>query len=236
MKGQTFVWPFLFPVTLRLPKAENNVERAGSRLRLPSEQTPMTVRTAANEQILTWMADIPEREVSDGVADISALATEYAALLFRVAFSVLRNASDAEDAVQETFLRVMKHRSRLGRIQDKKVWLARVAWNVAIDRKRRLRAVPEHNEAEELLRNYPAEGHDADARMRDAESCVRILRMMEKLPRKEGEVLRLSAMEELSTAEIAAVLGTTESSVRARLFRARHRLRERMESDGRRGE
>ncbi|HEY0785538.1 MAG TPA: sigma factor-like helix-turn-helix DNA-binding protein, partial [Acidobacteriaceae bacterium] len=57
-----------------------------------------------------------------------------------------------------------------------------------------------------------------------AESVRRILNRMDALPRKEREALLLSAVEELSTAEIAAVLSTSESSIRSRLFRARHAL------------
>jgi RNA polymerase sigma-70 factor, ECF subfamily len=51
---------------------------------------------------------------------------------------------------------------------------------------------------------------------------------MERLPRREREALLLSAMDELSTAEIGLVLGKSESSVRSLLFRARAHLRERL--------
>jgi len=51
---------------------------------------------------------------------------------------------------------------------------------------------------------------------------------MEKLPKQERQALLLSAMDELSTAEVGAVLGKSESSVRSLLFRARAHLRERL--------
>src|SRR5215813_5932625 len=75
---------------------------------------------------------------SDAVAamtesrSIEALVREHGTLVFRVAFSVLRNRHDAEDAAQETFLRLM--RQDLGRIEEPRLWLARVAWRVATDR------------------------------------------------------------------------------------------------------
>ena len=53
-----------------------------------------------------------------------------------------------------------------------------------------------------------------------------MLACVERLPAKEREVLLLSAFEELSSVEIAAVLGITESSVRSRLFRARNLMAE----------
>jgi len=196
----------------------------------------MNAKAAMHEQTLSWtMGSAITHNSTDALEQISAFATEHSALLFRVAFSVLRNASDAEDVVQETFLRVLKHQKKLAAIESPRVWLVRIAWNLALDRKRRLRSMPVLAEAEEILLQYPSAEASAESSLGAAEGCVRILRMMEKLPRKEREVLRLSAMEELGTAEIAAVLQTTESSVRSCLFRARQRLRERLEKqEGRR--
>jgi len=56
-----------------------------------------------------------------------------------------------------------------------------------------------------------------------------MLQLVDSLPPKEREVLVLSAFEELSSVEIAEVLGVTESSVRSRLFRARNIMAERLE-------
>ena len=193
----------------------------------------MDVRTATNEQTLTWTVGLSERDAENALWEISALATEHSALLFRMAFSILRNASDAEDVVQETFLRVLKHQRKLATIENPRVWLVRIAWNLALDRKRRSHTMPMVEEAKEILRHHISAEATAEVTFGAAESCVRVLRMMDKLPRKEREVLRLSAIDELGTAEIAAILQTTESSVRSCLFRARQRLRERLETEER---
>jgi RNA polymerase sigma-70 factor (ECF subfamily) len=198
----------------------------------------MDVRTATNEQILTWTlgrsVGQSECDAANTLVEISSLATEYSALLFRVAFSILRHASDAEDVVQETFLRVLKHQKKLASVENHRVWLVRIAWNLALDRKRRLRATPVVEEAEEILTNRASDDSSAEITLDAAQGCARILRMIDSLPRKEQEVLRLSAIEELGTPEIAAILKTTESSVRSCLFRARQRLRERLEREERR--
>lgn len=193
----------------------------------------MDARAATNEPMLTWPGRTSERDATDALLEISSLATEHSALLFRVAFSLLRNASDAEDAVQDAFLRVLKHRKQLAVVENPRVWLVRIVLNLALDRKRRLRTMPLVEEAEELLRNFASPEIPAVEALHEAESCARILRLMDTLPRKEREVLQLSAIEELSTKEIADVLKTTESSVRSCLFRARQHLRERLE--GRKG-
>jgi RNA polymerase sigma-70 factor (ECF subfamily) len=158
--------------------------------------------------------------------DLAALVEAYSSLLFRVAHSVLRSRAEAEDVVQDVFVRVLEHRRSLTAVRDMRVWLVRVAWNLAIDRRRRIR--PEQFDegfAESLVaRNLPA-----DEALHEAWRLKSVLREWERLPRAERNVLMLSVVEELGTGEMAEVLGRSESAVRALLFRARTRLRERLE-------
>lgn len=159
---------------------------------------------------------------------LAALVEQYASTLYRVAYSVLRQAEDAEDAVQETFLRVLKHSDQLGEVRDHRVWLIRIVWNIVLDRKRRSKTRPETDDVAELARVLPAEGMTAEERAAAAQHHAHVLAMVEALPGKEREVLALSAFDELSSVEIAGVLGITESSVRSRLFRARNLMAEKM--------
>ena len=78
-------------------------------------------------------------EGSRSEVDLAALVETYSSLLFRVAHSVLRSRSEAEDVVQDVFVRVLEHRGSLPVIRDMRVWLVRIAWNLAIDRRRRIR-------------------------------------------------------------------------------------------------
>lgn len=174
-----------------------------------------------------WM-EIPDsaavdqaRNHADEVA-LAALVDQYAGALYRVAFSVLRNPADAEDAVQEAFLRVLRHRDTLGEVRDHRVWLIRIVWNIVLDRKRRAKTRPETDDVEELARVLPSAGLSAEQVAAAAQHHAHVLACVDQLPAKEREVLQLSAFEELSSVEIAAVLGITESSVRSRLFRARN--------------
>lgn len=153
---------------------------------------------------------------------LAALVTEYAPTLYRVAFSVLRNPSDAEDAVQEAFLRVLRHRGMLGEVRDHRVWLIRIVWNIVLDRKRRAKTRPETDDVADLARVLPSKGLSAEQIATAAQHHAHVLGCVEQLPAKEREVLLLSAFDELTSVEIATVLGITESSVRSRLFRARN--------------
>jgi RNA polymerase sigma-70 factor (ECF subfamily) len=155
---------------------------------------------------------------------IAALVDQYAGTLYRVAYSVLRNSADAEDAVQETYLRVLRHRDSLHDVRDARVWLIRIVWNVVLDRKRRAKTRPETDDIADLARLLPASGLSADERVAAAQYHQTVLHAVSQLPEKEQRVLILSAFEELSSVEIAHVLGTTESTVRSRLFRARNLL------------
>jgi RNA polymerase sigma-70 factor (ECF subfamily) len=153
---------------------------------------------------------------------LAALVSQYAGTLYRVAYSVVRNASDAEDAVQEAFLRVLRHRDTLNEVRDQRVWLIRIVWNIVLDRKRRSKTRPETDDVAELARVLPAGGLNAEERAAAAQHHAHVLACVEQLPAKERQVLMLSAFEELSSVEIASVVGITESSVRSRLFRARN--------------
>jgi RNA polymerase sigma-70 factor (ECF subfamily) len=184
---------------------------------------------ASQTLVPAWM-EIVESPVHDEARAqeeaLEALVDQYATTLYRVAFSVLRNQSDAEDAVQEAFLRVLRHRETLGEIRDHRVWLIRIVWNIVLDRKRRAKTRPETDDITEVARVLPANGLTAEQRAAAAQHHAHVLACVGKLPAREREVMMLSAFEELSSVEIASVLEVTESSVRSRLFRARNLLAE----------
>jgi RNA polymerase sigma-70 factor (ECF subfamily) len=174
-----------------------------------------------------WM-DNPTSAVNDEArqraedAALAALVDQYAGALYRVAFSVLRNQADAEDAVQEAFVRVLRHRDTLGEVRDHRVWLIRIVWNIVLDRKRRAKTRPETDDVADLARVLPMKGLSAEEHAAAAQHHAHVLACVDQLPAKERQVMTLSAFEELSSVEIAAVLEISESSVRSRLFRARN--------------
>ena len=175
---------------------------------------------SAGQAVFSGWMEIADKAVYDEARKhaeeqaLAGLVSQFAGTLYRVAYSVLRNSADAEDAVQEAFVRVLRHRETLAEVRDQRVWLIRIVWNVVLDRKRRMKT--------ELARVLPAGGLTAEERAAAAQHHARVLACVEQLPAKERQVLMLSAFEELTSVEIASVLGITESSVRSRLFRARN--------------
>jgi RNA polymerase sigma-70 factor, ECF subfamily len=157
--------------------------------------------------------------------DLAELVETYSPVLFRVVHSVLRSRAEAEDAVQDVFVRVLEHRRTLATVRNVRVWLIRIAWNLALDRRRRIR--PDQFD-EGFADGLVAKNLPVDEALNEARQIRAVLRELERLPRAERDVLLLAAIEELGTAEMAEVLGRSESAVRALLFRARTRLRERL--------
>lgn len=154
---------------------------------------------------------------------------EHARLVYRIAYSVLRNHHDAEDATQETFARVLRYRRRLEGVDDPKTWLARIAWRVAVNRGRKYSAVSVDETEMQIAgiqpRSLLASAEETTLRV---EMAALLTSLIAGLPEPLRDTLRLSTVEELSASEIAEVLEISESSVRSRLFRARQILKDKL--------
>jgi len=162
---------------------------------------------------------------------VEALVADHSRMVFRIAYSILRNHHDAEDAAQECFLRVWKHKDRLHEISNAKTWLARVAWTTALDKRRSGRKILSLNDAEagtELMELLSDSTPAADEQFEDRQKQQLLQRLIAGLPEELGQTLELSTVEELNSAEIAEVMKIPEGSVRTRLFRARKQLKEKL--------
>ena len=158
------------------------------------------------------------------------LVRQHARLVYRIAYAVLRHHHDAEDATQETFLRVLRYSRKLAGVEDHKTWLARIAWRVAIDRNRQLgrkREMPLYD-PEQPLPEVASSDAAADDALHGAQVSDVLERMIASLPEKLRQPLILSTIEEMSPREAAATLGINEAAVRSRVFRARQILREKL--------
>lgn len=168
--------------------------------------------------------------ISAGDDPVEAMVAEYAGMVFRIAYSILRHRDDAEDAVQECFLRVIKFRKRLALVRNPKTWLARIAWTAALDRRaaRATRSANQHPLDEEILEQMPAKTIAMDEALADRELQELLECLIDALPEEIRHPLKLSTVHELNSAEIAEILGIPESSVRTRLLRARRLLKEKL--------
>jgi RNA polymerase sigma-70 factor (ECF subfamily) len=151
---------------------------------------------------------------------------EHARLVYRIAYSVLRNPSDAEDATQEVFLRVLRYGKKMSGIDDQKAWLARIAWRVAVDRRKSMAKLA--GGTQEAGETLVAPGHAADRVLLEQERSATLERLISALPGPLRDALVLSTLEEIAPREVAVMLGISEAAVRSRSFRAREILRDRL--------
>ena len=168
-------------------------------------------KTAAGE----W-ADLLRREaVSETEAAFALLVERQSRFVFRVAYAVLRNAEDAEDVVQETFLKLFRTRAWT-QMQDERRFLARMTWRLAVGRVRP-KAFIHESEPNEIISNERSPETAAIL----TERRRTIHRLIDALPEKLRRPLALSSIEEMTAPEIAAVMKLPEGTVRRRLMEAR---------------
>ena len=134
--------------------------------------------------------------------EFAGLVERQARFMFRVAYSLLRNVQDAEDAVQEAFLKLYRGEA-WRRMENEKAFLARTVWRVAQDRAPRGMdrmadvAEIEIADGEESPEDWAA-GGDERALLRQ---------MIARLPEELRQALLLSSVEEMTSGEVAAVMG-----------------------------
>jgi RNA polymerase sigma-70 factor (ECF subfamily) len=185
----------------------------------------------AGDAILSGAATVGRSEYERSQEEmLEALVQEHSRLVYRIAYAVLRRHHDAEDATQETFMRVLRYRSKLAAVEVPKTWLARIAWRVAVDRSRQRDRTREIalEDPEKPLPEVVSSETPADESVQGVEVSAVLERMIAALPEKLREPLILSTVEEMSPRDVAATLGINEAAVRSRVFRARQILREKL--------
>jgi RNA polymerase sigma-70 factor (ECF subfamily) len=152
-------------------------------------------------------------------AQFADIVNRHARFVFQVAYSVLRNSHDAEDAVQEVFLKVYRGR-RWASVENERAFLARAAWRAAVDRAPKRGA--------ELPPEIAAPGENPEQAAISADRAALVARLIDALPEELRRPLALSTVEEMTSPEIAAVMDIPEATVRGRLLRARQILKEKL--------
>lgn len=157
---------------------------------------------------------------------------------------LLRNDSDAHDALQEAFLSAFKAIGRFQGGSQLSTWLHKIALNAALQRLRTRKRLAEDS-IEELLPSFLEDGHHArhpsewmapaDVLLERREVRELVRAEIDRLPEDYRTVLLLRDIEALDTAEVAQLLGMTENLVKVRLHRARQALRALLEPHFQRG-
>jgi RNA polymerase sigma-70 factor, ECF subfamily len=162
------------------------------------------------------------------------MVARQARFMFQVAFGLLRNRQDAEDAVQEAFLKLYRGQA-WRRMENEKGFLARTVWRVALDHlpkaAERMVDVAEMqlaaNGASGLTSQANRASRSPEQSAVDEDERAVLRRLIDGLPEDLRRPLVLSSVEEMTSREVAEVMGIPEGTVRTRVMRARTELRRR---------
>ncbi len=139
---------------------------------------------------------------------------------YRVAFYILEDEAEAEDAVQELFLKLWSGRDALDGIRNPKGYGIRVLRNLCLDRIRRSRKM----ETPAVLPEPEWPGRQDEA-VDEKERLAKVLDAIKSLPDRQREVLTLRTLDGLSYEEIAERTGMNQLTLRVVLSQARRRIR-----------
>ncbi len=143
---------------------------------------------------------------------------EYGNMVLRLAYSYVHNMADAEDILQETLIKVLEAEPSFENAAHEKAYILRAAANASKNHLSRSRL----HQTDELSEELAAE---------DRADLSFVWEAVKSLPETAGAVLHLYYYEGCKTAEIAQILGRSESTVRSDLKRGRERLREMLKEE-----
>ena len=195
----------------------------------------MPHRTETSDEQLVVLA----QEGSE--AAFNELVDRHTSVVYRIAFSMTGAASEAEEIVQETFIKVFKHLDRYSPEKASfKTWLLAIARNQSINTfkslKRRAAMIfidkaGQENEGIPEEERYGANDTTAESLLQRKQEMSRVDKAMSKLPERQRTALTLKAVENLSYSEIGTIMKASASSVESLIFRARKRLIELLDTD-----
>jgi RNA polymerase sigma-70 factor (ECF subfamily) len=162
------------------------------------------------------------RAIAGDLSAFDLLVERYQRAVYNLAYRMLGNAADAEDAAQETFLRAFASLSSYQATRKFGTWLLSITSHWCIDRLRRRKVISLEFLQDISLVGGLSEGPEAEVMAREHEREVH--RWLEMLPEAYRLIIVLRYWHDLSYNEIADVTGLPLSTVRMRLFRARRLL------------
>lgn len=166
-------------------------------------------------------------------AEFARIVEEYSPMIYRLGLKMLNNPQDAEDILQETFIKAYKHIHKFDGRSSVSTWLYRIATNEALMSLRKKRPDIISFDMPSIYESEPQEPLQIvdwcclpEDEYLTAEGRLRLDQAAERLPESLRIVFVLRDIEGLSTRETAEVLNISEMAVKTRLSRARLRLRE----------
>jgi RNA polymerase sigma-70 factor (ECF subfamily) len=165
----------------------------------------------------------------------SEIYDRYSARIYNFAFRFLRNSEAAEDAVQEVFVKMLKHANQFHGDAKLSTWLFSITANWCRDYLRK--AENKSKDGDEVLVTLPTSPELSPERNLERRENERMIqRALASLTAEQREAILLSRYQGLSYAEIAQIAGCSEGAVKTRVFRAMETLKKALSGDARGGD
>lgn len=149
--------------------------------------------------------------------NVEKIVRKYADLVYRVAFTILKNKSDAEDIFQDVFMKVCTENIKFMNEEHEKAWFIKVTKNKCLDFLKKSC----NKNREELDENL----------VKEEKSNQYVVEEVMKLPEKYRIVIYLFYFEGYKISEIAGILDTNESTIKSQLVKARELLKESLKEE-----
>lgn len=160
----------------------------------------------------------------------SEIYDRYSARIYNFAFRFLKNSEAAEDAVQEVFVKMLKHANQFHGDAKLSTWLFSITANWCRDHLRKADNKPK--ESEEVLLTLPSTSElSPERKLEQKQDQQRVQRALALLTAEQREAILLSRYQGLSYAEIAQISGCSEGAVKTRVFRAMETLKKALTGD-----
>jgi RNA polymerase sigma-70 factor (ECF subfamily) len=172
--------------------------------------------------------EVVERVLSGDTALYEVVMRRYNTRLYRVARSILKNDGEAEDVMQDAYVRAFQH---LGQFEGRakfSTWLTRIAVHEALARAHKAKRFEDWDDMNESMQNeigVTPQTSNPESETASVEMSKILEQAIENLPEAYRAVVMMRDVEDMSTAETAECLSLTEENVKVRLHRAHGMLR-----------
>lgn len=162
---------------------------------------------------------IIDKVLAGAQAAYAGLVEKHKRYVFTIAFRILQNRAEAEEAAQDAFVKAYHHLAGFNRQSKFSTWLYRIVFNTAISYKRKNKPV-----FQDIGKTVIAHGQEADGMLEKKDKRVYLERAMANLSEADRTALSLFYLEEFSLEEIASITGIQVNTLKVRIHRARQRL------------
>lgn len=159
-------------------------------------------------------------------ASFKSLVLKYQDMMFSVCMSVLKNKTEAEEATQDTFVKVYNKLKDYNESAKLSSWMYRIAYRTSLDYIRKRKLTSDIDAVDQNLITA-----EINSSLENEDLSKMLLAALDQLPNDESLVLRLFYLDEMSVKEVEEVTGLSHSNIKVKLFRARKKLGEHIKKD-----